>query len=151
MTINQIKTATKLEPRKVISSKICVKPVLFYTFMIFQLCSLFILAFVTSDVTTDPLYYYSATPNTIWPSRIYQSISNIPSQIVCSAMCTLTSVNCQVYVHVSSTQTCYLGSFAVPLTSTSVAVVQGGTELMHTRISAIGESYDIFIIICNGL
>ena len=95
--------------------------------------------YVTTDVTTDSLYYYSSTPNTIWPLHIYQSSSNIPSQSVCSAMCTLTSVNCQIYVHAPSSLTCYLGSFVVPAAVSAVAVKQGGTELMHTRISAIGK------------
>jgi hypothetical protein len=94
------------------------------------------LEFVATDVTTDPLYYNQLTPNSIWPSRMYSMTSNIPSKSVCSAMCTLTSVDCQIYVYVSNSLTCYLGNFA---TVSAIAAPVSASEVVNTRISAISK------------
>ena len=77
------------------------------------------------------------TPYSIWPQRIYQTNVNIPSQSVCSAMCTLVSVNCQLYVYVANTGTCYFGNFAT--VSAGVTTAPGGSEVVNTRIDAIGN------------
>ena len=51
-------------------------------------------------------------------------------------MCTLTSVDCQIYVYVSSSLTCYLGNFA---TVSAIAPPASASEVVNTRISAISK------------
>lgn len=85
---------------------------------------------------SDPAYYNQLTPNSIWPSRMYLSIKNISSTSACSAICTLTSLNCQLYVYVSSNLTCYLGNFA---TVSTIKVPGGGSEVVNTRVSEISK------------
>ncbi len=92
--------------------------------------------FTSNDVTSDPLYYTQITPSSIWPTRIYQTNTNIPSKAVCSAMCTLVSVNCFLYVYIASTLTCYLGYFGTY--SSGIATTEA-TVVVNTRITSIGK------------
>ena len=100
--------------------------------------------FVASDINTDPLYYFQSTPNSIWPSRIYQTNRGISSSSVCSAICTLVSGSCQLYVYISSSLTCYFGNFAT--VSAGIAAAAGSAEIVHTRISAIGLLFQDILI-----
>ena len=87
---------------------------------------------VASGVLDDPLYDSIATANPIWPSKIYQTFFNITSSSVCSALCTLTSANCLIYVYQTNTSSCHLGSIA---TMTSlVSAPTNSSEIVHTRI-----------------
>jgi len=87
---------------------------------------------VASDVLDDPLYDSKLTANTIWPPKIYQTNINISSSSVCSALCTLASASCLLYVYQSSSLTCFLGSIAT--VSSSVSAPAGSSEIVHTRI-----------------
>ena len=54
-------------------------------------------------------------------------------------MCTLTSIDCQLYVYISSSLTCYFGNFA---TVSAIPAPVSASEVVNTRISAISK-YDV--------
>jgi hypothetical protein len=93
--------------------------------------------FLTQDLQSDPLYYNQTIPSTIWPTRISQTIANIPSRQVCSAICTLISSTCQLFVYLENSESCYLGTFTTNVTVANPPA--NGNAVIYNRISEVGE------------
>jgi hypothetical protein len=93
---------------------------------------LIFVGFVGVDITNDPLYDAISTPNSDWPTMIYQTTSSVPSQSVCSVMCTLSHRKCQFYVFIVISSTCNLGN--VWTTSNAILADVGSSEIVHSRI-----------------
>ena len=95
--------------------------------------------FVSTEMPIDPLYYNQTTPNSIWPSRMYQSFGGITWPSACTAMCTLTDVDCNLVAYDPVGLTCYLGNFATA-SAVFVPPTTATTEIVYTRISKISKS-----------
>jgi hypothetical protein len=63
---------------------------------------------------------------------IFQTTSSVPSQSVCSVMCTLSHRKCQFYVFIAIGSTCHLGN--VWTTSNAILADVGSSEIVHSRI-----------------
>jgi hypothetical protein len=84
----------------------------------------------------DSKYFNTLVADTVWTPKITNPQTSVTSEGLCSAICTLTYPNCQLYVY--NYPICFMGTLAA---TTGSIGVPAGTYTMMTRI---GKSLNFF-------
>ena len=92
---------------------------------------IFVSALVTSALDPDPLYFPATTPDQDWAPRMLASMTGIGSLGLCSALCSLSNWQCELFVFSGSTGTCYFGQLAA--NSNYLTLTGSGSSVVYTR------------------